>query len=320
MELSSIYEPIREGLAEVEENLAATAKVDSPFLARLLKHVLQNGGKRIRPALTLLAGKFYKFDLKLLVSMATAVELLHTATLVHDDTVDKSLTRRGKPTVNSLWGGAKAVLLGDYLFAKAASFAASTENIRAIKVFAQTLTTISSGELRETVATFNVKQMREHYYQWIGAKTACLFAAAAESGAIVSQSPEEAISALRDYGYNLGMAFQLIDDILDFTGKEAEMGKPVGADLSQGTLTLPAILFLERYPGDSLVKDAVNKKDAKSLKLVIERIREPSILKECFDIASDFRNRAVKSLERLPGSGPHKALIALVDYSLQRKM
>jgi len=317
--LNNIYAPIREGLAEVEENLAVTANVDNPFLARLLKHVLQNGGKRIRPALTLLAGKFYEFDLKLLVPMATAVELLHTATLVHDDTVDKSLTRRGKPTINSLWGGGKAVLLGDYLFAKAATFVASTEHIRAIKLFARTLTTISSGELHETMATLDLRQMREHYYQWIGAKTACLFAAAAESGAIVSQSPEEALSALRNYGYNLGMAFQLIDDILDFTGEETEMGKPVGADLSQGTLTLPTILFLERYPDDSLVKDTISKVNVKNLKLAIDRIRKPSILRECLNITSDFRKRAVESLERLPDSGPRQALIDLVDYAVERR-
>lgn len=319
MELSSIYKPIREDLAKVEQNLAATANVHNPFLAQLLQYTLKNGGKRIRPALTLLAGKFYEFDARLLVPMATGVELLHTATLVHDDTVDESVTRRGRPTVHSLWGGTKAILLGDYLFAKAATFVATTENIRVIKLFAQTLAIISSGELQEAMATFDLKQVRKHYYQWIGAKTACLFATAAESGAIISQAPEEGISALRDYGYNLGMAFQLVDDILDFTGEEVEMGKPVGADLSQGTLTLPTIVFLECYPDDPLVRDILGKKDVKNLKLAIDRIRQPCIVKECFDIASDFRNRAIKSLERLPDNDHRQSLIGLVDYSLQRK-
>lgn len=318
MELSSIYEPIREDLAKVEQNLATTAGVDSPFLAKLLHHVLMNG-KRIRPALTLLAGKFYEFDARLLVPMATGVELLHTATLVHDDTVDKSLTRRGKPTIHSLWGKATAVLLGDYLFAKAATFVSATENMRAIKLFAQTLATISSGELREAIATFDLRQMREHYYQWIGAKTACLFSAAAESGAIVSRAPEAVISNLRDYGYNLGMAFQLVDDVLDFVGEEAELGKPVEADLSQGIITLPTVIFLERYPDDPLVRNILSRKDAESLRLAIDQIRQPSIIKECFDIASDFCHRALNALEGLPDNVLRQALIDLVDYGLHRK-
>jgi len=319
MELNSIYEHIQKDLAKVEENLAITANVDNSFLAQLLRHVLQNGGKRIRPAITLLAGEFHKSDTKALVSMATGVELLHTATLVHDDAVDDSLTRRGKPTVHSLWGRSEAILLGDYLFAKAATFVASTENMRAIQLFAQTLATISGGELQQIIATFDIKQIRQHYYQWIGAKTACLFSTAAESGAVVSHSPEDIISALKDYGYNVGMAFQLVDDILDFTGEEIEMGKPVGADLSQGTLTLPTILFLERHPDDSLVRDAISKKDVKSLKLAIDRIRHPSILKECFDIASEFCGRALKALEVLPDKISRQSLIKLVEYGLRRK-
>ncbi len=319
MELSSIYEPIQEGLAEVEKNLVTTTDAGTPLLTQLLKHVLLNGGKRIRPALTLLAGKFHRSDIKALVSMATGVELLHTATLVHDDAVDDSLTRRGKATVHTLWGRNGAILLGDYLFAKAATFVASTENIRAIQLFAQTLATISSGELRQIMIAFDIKQMREHYYQWIGAKTACLFATATESGAIVSHSPEEVISALKDYGHNVGMAFQLVDDILDFTGEETEMGKPVGADLSQGVVTLPTILYLERHPDDSLVRDIIGTKDMKNLKLAIDRIRHPSILKECFDTTSEFCDKALKAIEILPDSISRKALTKLVDYGLRRK-
>jgi len=319
MELSSIYEHIREDLAKVEENLAATASVDNSFLARLLKHVLQDGGKRIRPALTLLAGKFSESYTEALVSMATGVELLHTATLVHDDIVDDSLTRRGKPTVHSYWGKSEAILLGDYLFAKAATFVASTENIRAIQLFAQTLATISGGELQHIVDTFDIKQIREHYFRWIGAKTACLFSTATESGAVVTHSSEKVISALKDYGYNVGIAFQLVDDVLDFTGEEAEMGKPVGADLSQGTLTLPTILFLERNPDDPLVKEAISERDVKRLRSAIDRIRHPSVLNECFDIASEFCAKALRALEVLPDNTSRQSLVELVEYGLRRR-
>lgn len=319
MKLRDIYAPIRKELAEVERNLEATADVDIPLLARLLKHVLKNGGKRIRPALTLLAGKFYHYQPRHLVPMATGVELLHTATLVHDDTIDGSVIRRGKVTVNSLWGRAQAILLGDYLFAKAATFVAITENVRAIKLFAQTLTVISSGELRESAHSFSLRQFREHYYEWVGAKTACLFSAAAEAGAIVSQAPEEVVLAFRDYGYNLGMAFQIVDDILDFIGEEAEMGKSVGADLSQGILTLPTILFLEQHPRNRLLRQALEKKPPEGLKLAIDQIRQSSVIKESFDIALEFCSKAVKALGVLPDNNVHQALDNLTKYCLQRQ-
>lgn len=319
MKLEDIYAPIREDLTEVERNLLAIAKVDIPFLAQLLEHILRKGGKRIRPALTLLAGKFYDYETRLLIPMATGIELLHTATLVHDDTVDSSVLRRGRPTINFLWGGARAVLIGDYLFAKASTFVANTENIRVMKLFAQVLAIISSGELQQSAADFNLRRRREHYYQWIGAKTACLFSAAAESGAILSRAPEEAISALRDYGYNVGIAFQLGDDILDFVGEETEMGKAVGADLSQGTLTLPTILFLEHYPQDRMVREILEKRNGEELKQVLERIRQPFIINECFSIASSFCSKAVKALEILPDNNIRQALSNLAEYCLRRQ-
>ncbi len=319
MRLEDIYAPVKEDLAEVERNLIDTAGVDTPFLAQLLKHILGNEGKRIRPALTLLAGKFYDYEPRLLIPVATGMELLHTATLVHDDTLDNSVSRRGRPTISSLWGGKRAILVGDYLFAKAAAFVANAENMRVIKLFAQALVTISDGELQHSAADFNLRQRREHYYHWIGAKTACLFSAAAEAGAILSRAPEASISALRNYGYNLGMVFQLVDDILDFTGEEAEIGKPVGADLSQGILTLPAILFLERYPYMRIVVGILGKKAAEGLKQVIERIRQPAIIDECFDIASSFCTKAVAALEILPNNNIRQALSNLVDYCLRRQ-
>lgn len=319
MQLVTIYEPIQKDLEGVEQTLRAIANVDNSFLGQLLNYILENGGKRIRPALTLLAGKFYDYDHSLLVPMAAAVELLHTATLVHDDTIDDSMMRRGKLTVNRLWGEARAVLFGDYLFAKAADLVASTGNMRAIKLFASTLMIISNGELRQTAATFDLRQTRGHYYQWIGAKTASLFSAAAESGATLSRSPEEAIGALRDYGYNLGMAFQIVDDILDFIGEEVEMGKPVGCDLNQGALTLPVICFLERYPDDDLVKRVFENEDAKSLKQVVERIRGSSLVEECFNVASDFCVKARQALTKFPDNPTRQSLLSLADYALQRK-
>jgi len=163
LELNTIYEPVEEDLVKVEDRLSSVSKVDFAHLSELLDHSLKNEGKRIRPALTLLSGKFYDYNLDYLLPMASAVELMHTATLVHDDAIDNSPVRRGRPTVNKLWGEEKAVLLGDYLFAEAGALTATTQNLRVIKRFAETLKTISSGELNQAFNAFNLEQSRPQY-------------------------------------------------------------------------------------------------------------------------------------------------------------
>jgi len=319
MSLNDIYEPIQDDLDKVEQSLEAVADVDFPLLAKLLEYALKNGGKRIRPSLVLLCGKFYRCDLTVLVPMATATELLHTATLVHDDIVDNSAIRRGKPSVSLAWGENRALLLGDYLFSKAGSLAASTGNLRAIKVFSQALMVISGGELKQTDEIFDLKQARDHYYKWISAKTACLFSTAAEAGAILSQSPEHVIETVREYGYNFGMAFQIVDDVLDFVGEEAEVGKPVGSDLSEGIVTLPSILYAESHPGDNLIKRVIENKDTESVALAVEEIRNSTAIDECLAIASDFSSRACRAMEKLPDNSFRQALLDLAVYIIQRR-
>lgn len=320
MSLAIIYESIRDELLQVEENLKQVAQSDLPGLSMLLNHVLQRGGKRIRPALTLLSGRFYRYHPPLLISMATAVELLHTATLVHDDTVDNSSLRRGSPTVNSLWGNSTAVLVGDYLFAASARLATTAGNLRAMQVFSQAIMVMSSGEIAETFSAFDLKRTRQHYYHQIGSKTAALFSAATEVGAILSEAPEEAIQALASYGYNLGMSFQIVDDILDFIGEEEVLGKPAGSDLLQGNITLPAILFLEHHPqGDSLREALESRGRQERLKPIIQEIRQSSIIDECYNVAASFCSQACVALEVLPENEARQALIKLADYVLTRK-
>jgi len=318
MELTDIYAPIQQDLETIEQGLGVIADVDEPILSQLLNYVIKSGGKRIRSALTLLTGKFYDYNLDLLVPMAEATELLHLATLVHDDIVDASAVRHGKPTVSCAWDEGKALLLGDYLFAKAGSLVASTGNLRAITLFAHTLMIISGGELRQAGVELDVKGAYEHYYNWIRAKTASLFVMATESGAVLSQAPENIVEAMREYGNNLGIAFQIVDDVLDFVGKEKQLGKPVGADLSQGVMTLPLILFIESYPDDNLVKRAIEKKDPESVALAVEKIRNSSVIAECLNIASDFCTQACSVLEKLPDNASHKALTDLATYIIQR--
>ncbi len=320
MELSTIYAPVQEDLSKVEDRLRAVSKVDFPHLAELLEYSLQSTGKRIRPALTLLSAKFYHYNPDLLLPMATAVEIMHTATLVHDDAIDNSPIRRGRSTINQLWGEDEAVLLGDYLFAEAGALTATTGNLRVIKNFAATLKTISCGELIQAFNAFNLEQTRSRYFQRVAQKTASLFSMATESGAVLSQAPEESVQILVEYGHNLGIAFQIVDDILDFIGTEEELGKPVGSDLAQGTLTLPAILLLERYPRDNPVKRLFEHRDERSnIKLAIELLRNSPIIQECYQVASDYCARACRNLKLLPDNASRQSLLDLADFITYRK-
>ena len=277
----------------VEEKLKTFAHVDFPWIAKPLSYVLEGSGKRIRPVLTLLAGQFFRYDLDKLIPMASAIELFHSATLVHDDAVDQALLRRGRTTVNSLWGEGIAVLLGDYLYSLSADLVCSIGDIRVMSMFAKTLTEISGGQLRETFSSYNWRLNREEYYEQIYSKTASLFVAATGTGAVLSEAPEDAVDALESYGRNLGLAFQVVDDVLDFTGEAEEMGKPVGSDLLQGTLTLPAIILLEQNPGDSSIRELFEKRGGREdVERIIGMIRNSSILEECHKIAAGFSAQA----------------------------
>ncbi len=319
MELAEIYEPVREDLVRVQDKMKSVSEVDFPHLSELLSCILV-GGKGIRRALTLLCGKFYNYNIDRLLLMATGVELLHIATLVHDDAIDKSMVRRGRPTINNLWGQERAVLLGDYLFARAGELTADTQNLRVVMLFAQTLETISSGEINQILNAFNLKQTREDYLQRISSKTASLFILATESGAILSQAPEKSVKLLKEYGYNLGIAFQIVDDILDFAGTEQELGKPIGSDLAHGTLTLPAMFLLERYPEENPVKRLFQNEDReKNVKLAIELVRDSPIIEECYDVASSYCSRACQNLDLLPDNASRQALLKLADYTITRR-
>lgn len=318
MELSQIYASIQDDLDKVKDRLRSISRVDFPWLSEQLGYVVKETGKGIRPALTLLSGKFYNYDLTYLLPMAVSVELMHTATLVHDDAIDKSVVRRGQPTINRIWGDEIAVLMGDYLFAKAGEFVADTQTPRVVKLFSQTLGTISSGEIGQFLGAFKLEQNREDYFHRIYGKTAALFALATESGAILSKAPEESVAALREYGGNLGIAFQIVDDVLDFTSTEAIMGKPVGSDLTQGTLTLPAMLLVERYPEDNPVKRLFETGDKKHVEAAIEMVRDSSIIEDCYEIASEYCAKACRNLDVLPQNANRQALVDLTEYVIKQ--
>jgi geranylgeranyl pyrophosphate synthase len=321
VDLREIYAPVNEDLDKVEVALKTVSRVDFPWLSELLDHSLGAGGKRIRPALTLLSGKFYDYRFEYLMHMALSIELMHTATLIHDDAIDKSDTRRGRTTIYKLWGIEPAVLLGDYLFAKAGVSVSDTQSIRCIRTFSQTLAIISRGELNQAKNAFNLHQSQEQYIQRISSKTASLFCLATESGGILSLAPENSIQALSKYGHNLGIGFQIVDDILDFIGSEEELGKPAGSDLGQGTLTLPAILLNERYPEDNPVKRLFEDHyDQENIQVAIEQVRNSSIVDECYRIARNYCDLACCQIKELPENPSRRAFADLAAFVVERKM
>ena len=318
MELKQIYAPVQEDLEKVRGTLKSISQVDFTWLSEQLHHVVQGTGKAMRPALTLLSGKSYKYDISYLLPMAVSVELMHTATLVHDDTIDKALSRRGRATINSIWGNEIAILMGDYLFAKAGEYVSDTQTPRVIKLFSQTLGIISSGEIGQFRGAFKLDQKRENYLRRIYSKTASLFSLATQSGAILSKAPEDAVTVMKEYGDNLGIAFQIVDDILDFTSTEEALGKPVGSDLAQGTLTLPAMLLMERYPDDNPVKKVFETKDKSSVVRAIEMILNSTIINDCYKVASDYSKKACRNLKTITDTVSRQSLYELADYVIKQ--
>ena len=315
-----IYAPIRERLSRVEDRLGNMANVDFPFLSDVLSHVYCSSGKRVRPAIALLASGFHPHDDLKSEIMATAIELLHIATLIHDDTVDESDFRRGRTTVSSMFGKDIAVLVGDYVFASSATLVCDIGHIGVIRRFSETIMDLSNGELRERVGIYDPDQSLEDYYARIFSKTASLFAVSGESAATISGASDEYVSALKKYAYELGMAFQIVDDILDFEGTAEEIGKPVGSDLAQGVMTLPTFIALDRHNGINPVKAYFEDRNNGSLlEEAVDMIRQPEIMAEAYSEASRRCDVARDALQLLPESEGRRSLELLLDYVVRRR-
>ncbi len=308
-------------MGNLETKLSAAICTGYGDIDSMLLELLRSGGKRLRPVIVILATQVYGADRDRTISLAASIELLHTATLVHDDLVDGSYFRRGVATISSRWNPRVAVLVGDHLFAKAAALAAETENVRIVQIFSNTLVTICQGELRQAFEPFEWAQSRQGYHERIFGKTASLFSAAAESGAVLSGSPEPVIEALRDYGYNLGMAFQVVDDVLDFVGDESQLGKPVGSDLRQGLVTLPTICYLEQHPGDELVMRILRdgRGNGEDVRQAVRAITSSGAIDCALDEARSFAHASAAALERLPAGPPCRAMQDLTDFVVQRR-
>lgn len=321
MELTDIYAPVKEELVMVAEKLTALGEVDFPHLSELISYSLTSNGKLIRPALTFLSGKFYEYEknIDIITGMAAAIEVMHIATLVHDDAIDHSDTRRGRTTVYKLWGEEQAVLLGDYLFAISGQMTADTGNLRVIRKFSATLETISHGEINQAFNSYNLHQGRDNYYDRIARKTGALFCLSTESGSVLSEAPGESVEALVSYADNLGIGFQIVDDILDFIGTEEQLGKPVGSDLRQGTMTLPSFMLLEKYPKDNPIQKLFENRGGQiEIERAIDMVKNSSIIEECYATARSYCDKAINSLKILPATGTRNCLEEMANYVMIR--
>src|SRR5438132_2700936 len=246
--LSRLFANIQPDLDQVDITFEKRATSGLDILNSASMHALGSPGKRLRTALTLLSGKLNTYRFDKLLPLSVAFEMVHLATLIHDDIVDNALTRRGSPTVNAIWGNSIAILLGDYYFAKTAGLIADINDNRIDHLFSDTVATVCEGTILEMMTAGRVDLTIQSYYEKISHKTACLIAACCKGGAIVSQASEEEINLLNVYGMNLGIAFQIIDDVLDYTEDQSTIGKPAGNDLRQGMVTLPLIYALQEQP------------------------------------------------------------------------
>ncbi len=321
MNAVTFLSPVTEEIKLVEERMRAQADESHPDLRAALEHLLAAGGKRIRPTLGLLVGNMLDAPLEKLVTLGAAVELLHTATLVHDDLIDGSLLRRGMATLNARWSPPATVLTGDYLFARAAKLAAETDHLPLMKLFSETLATIVNGELTQMFTSRGLIS-RDNYYKRIYAKTASLFEMTSRSAAMVSPASEETAEAMRDFGYQIGVAFQIVDDILDFTGDQNAVGKPLGSDLLNGLVTLPAIYYAEANPDDvdivSLPNGGWTNND--NMTRLVNNIRMSDASKKAMLEAEQHIDRALARLEAMEPCAEREALENLAKYIIDRKV
>lgn len=316
---ATFFDLVRNDMPDVEIRMRSHPGGYHPSLDSAVDHLLTSGGKRIRPALVLLCGGMLGADRDRLVTLASAIELLHTATLVHDDLIDEASLRRGIPTLNSQWTPGATVLTGDYIFARAANLAAQTGSLTIMERFAETLMTIVNGEITQLFGTRS-DDLRQDYYDRIYAKTASLFELATEGGALLSNVDAEMADDVKHFGYTVGVAFQIVDDVLDFVGDPAKVGKPVASDLRQGLVTLPTVYYLEQAPDNSALQHLIGGAtlDDAEMDLLVEAIRRSGAIEKARSEASQLVAEAERILAGMPASREKDALSDLARYVVQR--
>ena len=312
---------LKSDLEKTDKVLIERLSSSVAIINQISGYIIGAGGKRLRPLLLLLCAKATGYQGTHHHLMAVVIELIHTATLLHDDIVDESNTRRGQDTANQVWGNALSVLVGDFLYSRAFEMMVETNSIRIMQILSKTTNNIAEGEVLQLLNCKNASLSEAQYYQVVEQKTACLFQAAAQIGAILSDASEAQQSALKDYGLHLGNAFQIIDDMLDYKSDTKTIGKEVGNDLAEGKTTLPIIYALKNTSGKqhALLIDAIENADNANFEKVTEVLSAVNAFDYASKKAQESANLAKQSLQAIADSDFKDALILLCDLSIQRK-
>jgi geranylgeranyl pyrophosphate synthase len=322
MELTpaTFFDLVRADLQAVEAQLRSAIPAQPESLNAAVSQLILSGGKRLRPTLALLAAKLLDCEPESAIHVAAAIETLHTATLVHDDLVDGSSLRRGMLTLNAQWSPAVTVLTGDYLLARAAAFATRSNSMSVMHEFSRVLQIIVGGELDQMFAGRG-RASRQAYFERIYAKTAALFALSAQTPALLCGASEAAGQALSTFGREMGMAFQIMDDILDFTSDESRLGKPVGSDLRQGLFTLPALCYLECQPDDRHLSAVLKgSRNSRTVAHAVQAVRDSGAIDMARQEAEAYVTRAQAALALLPDNIYRRALAEMADYVIRRDL
>ena len=320
---TELLAPIKDKLEAVEEEISRELnRPDVEVISRMTEYLSQTKGKRIRPALFLLCSRLLGVKSDRDVPLATVIEFLHTATLIHDDIIDTADTRRGKATVNSIWGNELTVLLGDYLYLRSMHIALTARKIEILDVLTDITMKLIEGEMIQLSKRGDIEISEDEYMAIIQRKTAHLFSGCGKIPCLLTDSAEASARGIGDYCFNLGIAFQIVDDILDFTGQGKVLGKPAASDLSEGTVTLPIIYALKK--ANQSEKECVRKimdegatgDDERAQ--VLKMLKKYGTLDEARQVAEDYASKAVKSLEVFPASDTKEILTVLPAFVIKR--
>ena len=321
-DLAQIFGPIREDLDAVEQEFIRHIQSRVALIPEMGRYIQNSGGKRVRPAVLLMAARLAGYSGDRAVLYASVVEFIHTATLVHDDIIDGADVRRGRLAVHSRWGNDITVLLGDYLYIKSMAMALTQDSLEIVRLLCDVTLRMIEGELYQLTKTGDVDITEEEHFEIIRRKTAYLFGGCAQIGGVLGGVPVDQEHALREFGFNLGIAFQVVDDLLDYTADETALGKPVGGDLREGKVTLPIIYLLQRGGEDSdrlirtVVSDrAVSTEQWREIRSLLHEYRTADL---AYAKATEYAQRAKAALDIFPHSRERDALVALVDYVLSR--
>ena len=317
---SEIQALMKSDLEAMDEILVNRLDSNVDLINQMSQHIINSGGKRIRPLLLLMCARATNYKGDYHHSMAVVIELIHTATLLHDDVVDHSATRRGQETANELWGNAPSVLVGDFLYSRAFEIMVEPNSMQIMKILSKATNQISEGEVLQLLNIKNAKVSESEYFEVIESKTACLFKAACQIAGILSESNQNTIGALGSFGMHLGNAFQIIDDTLDYESDSLVMGKEIGDDLSEGKVTLPMIYALENTKGieKEILSSAIKNADSSNIDNIVNILLSVNAFEYSRKVAKNESTQALKSLEIIPNSEYRSALQLLCELSLER--